>query len=611
MSRIKEILRRGLSSIASFFESVAHYAKGIVGADNHPEKFATPPPAAALESLPDELLQHILGFSQTSAVTRVALVNKRGNDHAQRAEIQQAQEYGYKGKDFVEAKNYLNILFQGIDTLVKDDHIPKKYVVHRDRGPFFRYLDSEATFRNIKHLNPDKATILKAHFSEVLLVCTKKEQVEAVNVLLKLGANPNIRNNSGETPLHLAMSKHNKELVTLLLSHGADPNLADNNGFTPLCCNTSSHEITDLLATKGANVDHQTNQNGYYALHFAAKNGQVETLRVLLKHGANPNIRNNSGETPLHLAMSKHNKELVTLLLSHGADPNLADNNGFTPLCCNTSSHEITDLLATKGANVDHQTNQNGYYALHFAAKNGQVETLRVLLKHGANPNIRNNSGETPLHLAMSKHNKELVTLLLSHGADPNLADNNGFTPLCCNTSSHEITDLLATKGANVDHQTNQNGYYALHFAAKNGQVETLRVLLKHGANPNIRNNSGETPLHLAMSKHNKELVTLLLSHGADPNLANNNGFTPLCWNTGSHEITDLLATKGANVDHQTNQNGYYALHFAAKNGQVETLRVLLKHGANPSLVNAQGQTPLQVSQHKSIKTILGLYEGN
>jgi uncharacterized protein len=62
------------------------------------------------------------------------------------------------------------------------------------------------------------------------------------------------------------------------------------------------------------------------------------------------------------------------------------------------------------------------------------------------------------------------------------------------------------------------------------------------------------------------------------------------------------LVEKGANVDHQTNLWGYYALHLAAAKGQIETVRMLLKHGANPALLNANGKTPLQVAGNNIIK---------
>jgi hypothetical protein len=290
---------------------------------NRIEKLGAPP---LILDLPSELIEHIYSFLHTRDMGRSAQVNKHAEVLSKHALHLRARVYGYKGDDPAGAKEYIQNLFEAVDVLVSHDRIPKEYVVYRGMWPFFHYVDSEATLKNLRDSSSEKKKRLEAHFSRVLRTYVMKEKVEIVKALLVCGVDPNGRNHLGRTPLQIAVRNQNKELVIWLLYHGANPNIADCNGFTPLCTHTGSHEITRWLAEKGADVDHRTLLNGYSALHFAAERGQLETAKVLLKHGADPYIRSNSGETPLEIAQRKRNKNLISLLLNHGIDPHRADN---------------------------------------------------------------------------------------------------------------------------------------------------------------------------------------------------------------------------------------------------------------------------------------------
>ena len=105
---------------------------------------------------------------------------------------------------------------------------------------------------------------------------------ERIKELLEKGTDPNIRDGSGNTPLHFAASKGCVEVARLLLEHGADPNAQDKSGKTPL--------------------------------HVAAFNGHVDVVRLLLEYGADPSIRNRDGKTPLDLARESGHREVVSLI---------------------------------------------------------------------------------------------------------------------------------------------------------------------------------------------------------------------------------------------------------------------------------------------------------
>jgi hypothetical protein len=105
---------------------------------------------------------------------------------------------------------------------------------------------------------------------------------ERIKKLLEEGADPNIRDGDGNTPLHFAASKGCAEVARLLLEHGADPNAQDKNGETPL--------------------------------HVAAFNGHVDVVRLLLEHRADPTVKNKDGDTPLDIARARGHREVVSLI---------------------------------------------------------------------------------------------------------------------------------------------------------------------------------------------------------------------------------------------------------------------------------------------------------
>ncbi|MFZ8811217.1 MAG: ankyrin repeat domain-containing protein [Pyrobaculum sp.] len=121
-----------------------------------------------------------------------------------------------------------------------------------------------------------------------------------VKNLLDAGADPNMRNDLRETPLHYAAMEGHAEVVKMLLKHGANPNVRDFLGYTPL--------------------------------HYAAAYGRAEVVKLLLEHGANPSLKTVSGDTPLHYVAEGCEAGAAELLLKHGADPTAKNAKGETPV---------------------------------------------------------------------------------------------------------------------------------------------------------------------------------------------------------------------------------------------------------------------------------------
>lgn len=188
---------------------------------------------------------------------------------------------------------------------------------------------------------------------------------------------------------------------------------------------------------------------------------------------------------------------------------------------------------------------------INKAVKDNNLPEVRQLLKN--DPNLvasRDENGFTPLHLAAANGYESMVEFLLSTKADVNAKDNAGSTPLhqaaAADGEHRDIVELLLTHKADVNAADKQS-LTPLHYALLADNPGVALTLLRHGADPNVKDNTaGHTPLILAVSKGYKQVTELLLVHGADVNAADDRG-TPLAWaiRTGHANVADLLRQHG------------------------------------------------------------------
>jgi len=266
---------------------------------------------------------------------------------------------------------------------------------------------------------------------------------------------------------------------------------------------------------------------GREALFEAIEAGEKQAVVKILSKRRHVKLNHRElwdGETFLIEAIRAEQPEIVDLLLRHGADPNLREIGGVddqdqkilgdTPLTAalELDSTEMVGILLKHGIRLAHNPS-----ALHSA---NSIEMIGFLLNHGALINGRNENGETYLQVAAQEAGndaelEEVVQLLIERGANVNFADNDGETPLL-RCQSVEIAELLIKKGANVN-ASNKSGLTPLHLAAfEEARIEIARLLISHGADVNARNNEGYTPLDfLVADAFDHDFALLLVSHGA------------------------------------------------------------------------------------------------
>ncbi len=433
------------------------------------------------------------------------------------------------------------------------------------------------------------------------------EVLEHIVVAAKAKGILDVRDQDGQTALHVAVAVGNVAAVEALLQHGADVTLTDNKGQTALHIAAAKFGLRGLemlrcLAgpTKAKGSLNVRDQDGRTALHMATAAGDVAAVEAFLQHGADVTVTDNKGQTALHIAAAEFGLRGLEMLMCLAGPTkakgslNVRDQDGQTALHMAVIARKvaIVEVLLKHGADVT-LTDNKSQTALHIAAaKFGlwELEMLRCLVRLFKEKNgldVRDQDGRTALHVAAAR-DVAVVEVFFNHGADVTLRDNKGRTALHVAAAEDvAVVEALLKHGADVTLRDNK-GRTALHVAAA-GDVAVVEALLKHGADVTLRDNKGRTALHVAAAAGDVAVVEALLKHGADETLQDNQGQTALylaisnCTGKG-FEIFKLLiaAFKAKGLLDVLANDGQSALHRAIHYSNKRIYRSLLEAGANP-----------------------------
>lgn len=315
----------------------------------------------------------------------------------------------------------------------------------------------------------------------------------------------------------------------------------------------------------------------------AAMRGEVETVRTLLRSGADVNAAQGDGMTALHWSAERGHRELAEMLVYAGAHLDVVTRLGdYTPLhLASRGGHsELVRVLLESGADATVVTSTGGATPLHLAAASGSADAIRVLVGHGAGVNARESGwGQTPLMFAASGTRVEAVRALLEAGADPSMTtlvvdipaleevdraagqvrsqvldafrterdSDPSWRPepsqvraavLAAQTIQRTRTTASDAPEAVVDEDSfvgytgmvgTQGGMTALLHAVREGSVETAAALIDGGADLNqVSVGDHTSPILMATINGHFDLALDLLERGADPGLQSDAGATPL-----------------------------------------------------------------------------------
>jgi ankyrin repeat protein len=338
--------------------------------------------------------------------------------------------------------------------------------------------------------------------------------------------------------------------------------------------------VRSLLAGTSVDVNAAAG-DGSTALEWAVQRGDAQMLEALIRAGASVRQANAFGVPPVAIAAEKGDADVLRLLLSAGADPNAGLSAGET--------------------------------ALMTASRTGKTAPIQLLLDHGAAVDARDGRGQTALMWAAARNNAGAIRLLVKAGADISVRTSNPPRGRAAETT--------------IFSSPAPTGFTAYLFAVRAGGIAAAEALLDAGADVNDTLSDGESALVVATANAHWELASALLDRGADPNAAAagwnalhqtihsrrpNLGYTPGPVPTGtldSIEVVRKLIGRGVNVNARMTRNGMKdgqrnrvnrlgatAFFLAAKNTDLEVMKVLADAGADARIPSADGTTPLMVA---------------
>ena len=381
---------------------------------------------------------------------------------------------------------------------------------------------------------------------------------------------------TGNAPVADAAMRQDKAAVRALLKQRMDVNAAQADGTTALqwAAHFDDVETADLLLRAGASVK-TANIFGVTPLSEASQNGDAAMIERLLKAGADPNAGLPEGETPLMTAARTGNLEAVKSLLDHGASVNAKE-----------SWHEQTALM--------------------WAVSENHPAVVKLLIEHGADVNAR----ATAYEADTKKRKYANANVISPH-------PRGGLTTLlyAVRQGSLESTQLLIDAKADLN-ATEPDGVNALVLAVINAHYDVAAMLLDKGADPNIADRFGRTVLYAAVDMNTMEksatrpdphpgdklsaldVAKAALEHGANPNAA----LKAPVPGRGSLDVPDFVLAGGGTP-----------FLRAAKTGDVAAMRLLLAHGADPSITTKDHTTALMIAAGKGWKNELtrATQEGN
>lgn len=438
-----------------------------------------------------------------------------------------------------------------------------------------------------------------------------------------------------------AVKNKDSQTAHALLERGhQDVNTVDSQGMTPLLWAAHWDDLDMVKCLLDAGADAKlANRFGGTALHEASTFGDVAMMEALIKAGADPNAVRGQGDTPLMVAVHSAKPDAVNLLLEHGAQVDARDGwYGETPLMIAVSQNyaAIAKTLITHGADVNAASTAfnfrrrpmadavapinppaGGLTPIFFAARQGAMESGKLLIDSGANLNVIEPGDKyTPLLTAIVNDNWDFATLLVEKGAklddgslplivvmrngpgvnEPNDAHLLDLRP----PQTIPLMKLLIAHGAPIDQGFNRRVIYtyprtpkgatAFSMAASFVDVDAMRLLLDNGAKPMA---SGS----LQAAFGNVAVVTT-------------GGMTPLMLVTQLDKMdrpTDDAAylaavemcVKAGNDVNAATIDGNTALHYAAGTGNDPIVQYLIEHGANVNAKTKKGRTPLDWAEGK------------
>lgn len=314
-------------------------------------------------------------------------------------------------------------------------------------------------------------------------------------------------------------------------------------------------KIASLLLKETTNID-AIDETGKTALGLAMERGFEKAVELLVNSGACVDLRHDHGQGILLLVNERNWHVAADLIVAkaHTTSDREASSTERQHLSLLLAAHDgdivkLRQIIGQEHLDLKSTSRKIGEMSLFLAVERQDLGMAQTLIALSVDVNAKDNSGQTSLHRATRRNNEPLVKLLLLNKATVDCKDDDGRTPWSANVRSLDSRVLDVLRNAGPDPSTKGlQGVSELYTAAKDGETDTVRFMLKSGTNPSIQTNYQWAPLHWAASYGHIECVRLLVEAGADVSVVSDQRVTPLdlaiqaCQNT----VVDILSAAGA-----------------------------------------------------------------
>ena len=386
-----------------------------------------------------------------------------------------------------------------------------------------------------------------------------------------------------ESPVADAAMRGETDAVQALLKKGADVNAAQGDGMTALhwAAEHGSLDMAQMLIYAGGSVEAVTRIAGYTPLHLASKAGHASVIRVLIDAGSDPAQGTASaGATPLHFAAASGNADAIRALLDYGVDVDVTEAKaGQTPLIFAASLGRVDAIkeLLTGGADPSRTTEVVDMVALEKSLGGDRRGGGRNRRAAAPQPHDGQAVQEPP-----TEEDKTAKDVECADGARGSVVSVEVGGPTVYSCDDYVPEENEAKDGEEEEEEeprplTNGQqvgkvgGMTALLHAVRQGYVDAALALIEAGADIDQVNAEGTSPLLIAVLNGRFDLALQLLEEGADPTIANEAGGTPLY----------------ATINQQWIPKTGYAqpnVHMQQNTSYLELMAVLLEAGADPNV---------------------------
>lgn len=396
------------------------------------------------------------------------------------------------------------------------------------------------------------------------------------------------------TLIHYASKGGSVRMIEFLVTIGLDVKEQTSKGLTVLDIAVihGRSTLVRYICSTHPDMIQITDDNGFTAAHFAAREGRFDILRYLLSKGADGKLKVHGGNTIVHLAAA--NGHFVILNLLMGIYPDLMsiqNDMSFTALqlaAC-FGQVEVIDLFRRRGTDLCVKT-VDGRTLLHLAAFNGHLELVKYLCDRFPELwHVVDKDGNTVVHDAAASGKVEIMNYLLTLEDDPFLCNADGCTLLheACYYGRTHIVKFLVSNFPRMISIRSQNGFSSCHAAALGGRLEIMEILINSRADPLALSVEGSTILHEAAFGGNLEMVKYISNRCPDMLMMDNDQFyKPIHFAAQEGHVDTLVYFVDIMDETPVTEEGQTLLHIAAYNGRMDVVKFLC--GQFPDMINSE-----------------------